>query len=129
MGGCCDTDDYRRPGCGDHFDSLNLKDLSPIVVFSSLSELNAISSKTNRELSDLTPLAQMKSLPTVFLGESEKIVDLSPLRDLPMTSLIVSNSGVSDLPSIAGKRLQLFNANYCVTLTDLSPLRGAPLQP
>jgi hypothetical protein len=71
----------------------------------------------------------MKSLPTVFLGESGKIVDLSPLRDLPITSLIISNSGVSDLPSIAGKPLQLFNANHCVASADLSPLRGAPLQP
>jgi formylglycine-generating enzyme required for sulfatase activity len=109
-------------------DSLNLKDLSPIVVFSSLRELKASSSKINRELSDLTPFAQMKSLTTVYLGECEKIVDLSPLRDLPITSLIISNSGVSDLSPMAGKPLQLFNANYCVALTDLAPLRGAPLQ-
>jgi hypothetical protein len=79
-------------------------------------------------LSDLTQLAKLKSLAAVHLGGCEKIVDLSPLRDLPITSLTIWSSGVSDLSPIAGKPIQLFNANSCFALTDLSPLRGAPFQ-
>ncbi len=109
------------------FDSLHVKDLSPIAALSSLRELIA-SSQSNRDLSDLTPLAQLKSLAAVNLGGCEKIVDLSPLRDLPISSLTIWSSSVSDLSPIAGKPIQYLHANNCLALTDLSPLRGAPLQ-
>lgn len=66
------------------FDSLYVKDLSPIAAFSSLRELIAMSSKPNQELSDLTPLAQLKLPGDVWFRRCENIVDLEPLRNLPI---------------------------------------------
>ncbi len=90
------------------FDSLHVKDLNPIAALNSLRGLIA-SSQSNRDLSDLTPLAQLKSLASVNLGGCDKIVDLSPLRDLPITSLTIWSSGVTTThPTLAGNQQTVF---------------------
>lgn len=109
------------------FDSLHVKDLSPIAAFGSLRELIAMSSKPNQELSDLTPLAQLKLLGDVRFRRCENIVDLEPLRNLPIWRLFLIGSNVSDMSPLAGKPIQELQVDYCQHLKDVAPLRGAPL--
>ncbi len=63
------------------FDSLHVKDISPVVAFTNLKTLWADSSRINNNLNDLSPLAQLRSLTSVSLNECQMIEDLSPLAD------------------------------------------------
>ena len=109
------------------FDSLRVRDLSPLIVFGSLEELHAMSSQISGELSDLSPLSQLKWLWLVHVGGCERIEDLSPLRNHTLKSLVIQNSNVSDLSSLVDQQLLVFDAMNCRQIKDLSPLAGAPL--
>ncbi len=59
--------------------------------------------------------------------EGDQIVDLTPLRELPVTALFIRNSKVTDLLPLAGSRLEILSIGSSL-LTDLSPLKGLPLR-
>lgn len=76
-------------------------------------------------LSEITPLKGMP-LTVLNLFGNERLSDLSPLVNMPLVSLDVTNTKVSDLSPLTGMKLtKLLIANTPVT--DLTPLRGMPL--
>jgi serine/threonine protein kinase len=57
------------------------------------------------------------------------VSDLSPLRNMPLTSLNVKNcQQVQDLSPLRGMLLTSLNVHFCKQVKDLTPLKGMPLQ-
>jgi len=73
-------------------------------------------------LSDLGPIAAMKSLKVVRLWGEENITDLSPLTDLPIQQFDLAGSPISDISVVAGwPMLERLNLSR-TTVADLSAL-------
>lgn len=121
----------------------NLKDLSPLRAVPGIQSLGLHSSKLQdisvmrgmdlvrvdlflTQVSDLSPLAS-KSLRSLDLSGSARVVDLSPLAGLGLESLTIHGTGVSDLSPLKGMNLKLLNCNYA-PVADLSPIQGLPLR-
>jgi uncharacterized small protein (DUF1192 family) len=51
------------------------------------------------------------------------VTDLSPLRDMQLKVLNLSQTGVSDLSPLAGMPLVDLNLDGCTKITDLRPLK------
>jgi hypothetical protein len=61
------------------------------------------------------------------LAECRQVRDLTPLKDIPLTSLILKNCGeVRDLTPLKGMRLTTLRLEGC-GIRDLTPLQGMPL--
>lgn len=58
---------------------------------------------------------------------SNKVTDLSFLKDISLTELAVANSGLTDVSFLSGTRITNLNLDYN-ELSDLSPLQSLPLQ-
>jgi hypothetical protein len=56
-----------------------------------------------------------------------KVTDLSPLKDMPLTTLLFQNSHVSDLSPLKGMRLTGLQCRN-TKVADLTPLKGMPLK-
>jgi hypothetical protein len=52
--------------------------------------------------------------------------DLTPLADMPLTSLDLGGTQVADLSTVRGKKLTTLNC-YKTPVSDLTPLEGMPL--
>jgi Leucine-rich repeat (LRR) protein len=73
-----------------------------------------------RQLSDLSPLAEMP-LTSLDVGGTQ-VADLSPLRGMKPTTLNCYQTQVSDLSPLAGMPLTSLNLLECPNLHDLAPL-------
>jgi hypothetical protein len=100
----------------------NLSDLRPIQGM----QLVSLSVQGNK-IEDLTPLTGMR-LESLYLSSHGKpIRSLSPLKDMPLTTLNFDSVEDEDLSPLAGMPLvNLLVAN--VVIEDISVLKGMPLQ-
>ncbi len=100
------------------------------VVFDD-DELTSLSLFTDK-VSDIAPLKSLKSLRILRLwGQSAgsgQLTDLMPLKGLALTELnLDSNSELMNLGPLKGMPLKIFRAFY-TRISDLSPLAGMPLE-
>ena len=100
-----------------------LTDLTPLSLIPTLTELDC--SETGvRDISPLSSL-QLKRLRCVQdSGATSGVVDVEPLRGLPLEELDIVTSDLSPLSGMPLKHLNVRTSN----LTSLEPLRGAPLE-
>ncbi len=68
-----------------------------------------------------------KKLITLNLAGNKGLVEIAPLRKLPLKSLNIERTGVKDLTALAGMPLVRLLADQ-IAITDLAPLAGMPLQ-
>jgi len=99
-------------------------DLSPVRALKTINALNCSGIGQHTSLVDLTPL---KGMPlTTFLANKTLIEDLSPLTEMPLQVLQIQYTRVTDLTLLKG--MQLTGLDIGATqITDISPLRGMPL--
>lgn len=82
---------------------------------------------TGPELRLISPVRAMPGLRWLHI-DSPNVSDLSPLRGLELTCLILSHSSVSDLTPLRGmKTLRIIDLTGSTKIEDLSPLSGLPL--
>src|SRR5262249_9659413 len=100
-------------------------DLSPLQGLSRLRVLRIKGSSPGKgRLVDLTPL---RDLPLVYLDVPHNpITDLKPLAGMPLTTLICRYTKVADLSPLRGMKLQSFTCARSA-VSDLSPLTGIDL--
>lgn len=82
------------------------------------------------DVTDLAPLAGLKSLRSLSLGVSGRpgsLISLASLRGLKIERLSVSDSAVRDLTPLKGMPLTDLNVDR-TKVQDLDPLRGASLE-
>jgi hypothetical protein len=83
-------------------------------------------------VSDLSPVRALTRLESLeCCGSPDRrgmVADLSPLRGLPLKTLIVLDNQVSDLSPLRGMPLKTLNCQRNVVIKDLSPLEGMPLE-
>jgi hypothetical protein len=83
-------------------------------------------------VSDLSPVRALTRLESlVCYGSVERqgmLVDLSPLRGMPLKSLNFSDNHVSDLAPLRGMPLVSLSFWRNLAVKDLTPLRGMPLE-
>jgi serine/threonine protein kinase len=83
-------------------------------------------------ISDLSPVRALTRLETLECTGAEgyvgMVADLSPLRGLPLTRLILSDNRVTDLSPLRGMPLRLLALARNFGLKDLAPLQGLPLE-
>jgi hypothetical protein len=83
------------------------------------------------EVTDLAPVAALKGLKTLGCNGSApgkgRLVDLSPLQGLQLTSLACYYTKVSDLAPLQGMPLTDLNCAW-TKVSDLAPLQGMPLR-
>ncbi|MBX9680208.1 MAG: hypothetical protein K2X38_15715 [Gemmataceae bacterium] len=103
----------------------NVADLSPLQALTGLKKLNCNSGVRSRsQLVDLSPLKAMPLEGLFCFGT--KVSDLSPLRGMPLTYLDIGRTPVVDLAPLKDMKLD----SLCFSRTkvaDLSPLGGMPL--
>lgn len=87
--------------------SNNISDLSSIAYIDTIEELKV---HTNN-IEDLTPIKNFKHLKKLNVRENGAIADISPLEDLPLESLEISEYLISklDLTPLMGKKNLLIN--------------------
>ncbi|MBA4182179.1 MAG: hypothetical protein C0506_16455, partial [Anaerolinea sp.] len=110
---------------GLEFPADQVTDLSPLRVLTGLTNLNC--KGTGEQvglLADLSPLAE---LPLTSLDCSNSAVsDLSPLKKMKLSRLNCSRTKVAELKPLAELRLTFLECSE-THITDLSPLEGMPL--
>lgn len=99
-----------------------VNDLSPLKDCATLRELNIVST----QVSDLSPLAGLK-LESLWINGCP-VTSLEALRDLPLASLSLEDTKITDLSPIQGKlslrRLSIIGSD----VRDLTPLAGSQLR-
>jgi serine/threonine protein kinase/Leucine-rich repeat (LRR) protein len=130
--------------------SNRVTDVSPVRALPGLRALRCEAlHQGHGKLSDLTPLAglrltqlsvggqigvrdlvPLRGMPLTWLSITFTSVEsLSALRGMPLTTLVMNNCAVRDLTPLAGLRLtHLTFGGWDSRVSDLSPLRGMPLQ-
>jgi len=103
----------------------NVTDISPVRALKGLNELFCGGSGWGKgRLSDLSPLKEMK-LTSLFCANTQ-VADLSPLKEMKLTTLHCWSTKMSDLSPLRGMPLTSLHC-YATQVTDLSPLKGMPL--
>ena len=116
---------------GDHISSVSLDsshvaDITPLSVFTRLYGLTCAGRNHSGQITDLSPLANLKSLVSLSLTFNQ-ITDLTPLRDVPIPYLDLTGNPITDLAPLAGKPIVSLSLAGCANLVELSPIKGAPL--
>ena len=110
---------------GLEFASDEVTDIAPLRALAGLRTLKCDGSGEGTGwLSDLSPLKDMK-LTTLDCCHT-KVSDLSPLKDMKLTSLAFWDTQVSDLSPLKNMKLTLMDCGMTAVF-DLSPLKGMPL--
>ena len=82
-------------------------------------------------VTDISPVHALGHLKSLTLKPSPfhegRLMDLSPLRGLPLAHLDIGNNAVSDLSPLRGMKLTSFNCGL-THVRDLSPLKEMPLE-
>ncbi|MGE3806315.1 MAG: hypothetical protein AB7K24_16730, partial [Gemmataceae bacterium] len=103
-----------------------VKDISPLRALGGLTHLNISGSAAQKgQLEDLSPL---RGLPlTHLMINNTRVRNLSPLQGMQLVELQAERTQVSNLSPLEG--MPLVKLNLADTpVNDLSPLRGLPLQ-
>ena len=98
--------------------------LSDLSAFSGM-RLTSLACQGNPQLHDLSPLRDMP-LTTLNCGGSQ-VNDLSPLSGMRLTTLVINDTPVEDISALAGMPLAVLWCNN-TKLPGLSPLKGMPLR-
>jgi hypothetical protein len=81
---------------------------------------------------DLSPVRALTRLESLeCCGSADRmgmVADLSPLRGLPLRSLVFSDNQVIDLSPLRAMPLKLLGFRRNISVKDLAPLRGMPLE-
>ncbi|HAR65853.1 MAG TPA: hypothetical protein DCR55_06530 [Lentisphaeria bacterium] len=64
----------------------------------------------------------------IELIDLKELIDITPLKQLRIAKLVMTNAGVSDLSGLSGADLEEANLTGCTKLTDLAQLPGPKLQ-
>jgi serine/threonine protein kinase/Leucine-rich repeat (LRR) protein len=99
----------------------NVADISPVRAFVGLKSLTCHASDEGKgKLVDLSPL---RGIPLTYLNcSATKVSDVSPLQGMPLTNLLCSGTQVADLSPLRGMSLTRL---FCrgTSIFDLSPLQ------
>jgi serine/threonine protein kinase/formylglycine-generating enzyme required for sulfatase activity len=107
------------------FETDNVSDISPVRALAGLKSLGGIGTALLKgRLVDLSPLKGMP-LTSLHIYRNE-VTDLSPLNGMPLTFLHLSETRVSDLSPLHGMPLKQLIVDT-TPVTDVSPLSGLPL--
>jgi Leucine-rich repeat (LRR) protein len=74
-----------------------IEDISPLSQLSELRELGL----ENNDITDLSPLSENSKLSSIKLGGNSRLSDLSPLSDLNITSISLSDTNLTTLSAIS----------------------------
>jgi serine/threonine protein kinase len=99
-------------------------DLSPIRALSELRQFYCSQRQKTGQGLDLSPLNGMKIRKLICVVEN---LDLSTVKDLPLTDLACFGGGVTNLTPISGMPLRRLTLSGNWWLTRLEPLKGMPL--
>ncbi|HWA97848.1 MAG TPA: family 16 glycoside hydrolase, partial [Pirellulales bacterium] len=106
----------------------NVTDISPLRALAGLKALNCSGSGQSMYNGALVDLSPLKGLPLEWLEFNDtKVADLAPLVGMPLKRLSFFHSRVSDLAPLKGMRLEFLSFHGSRQVTDLGPLRGMPL--
>jgi hypothetical protein len=99
-------------------------DLAPLRALRDLRELQIEANRNEGVLVDLSPL---KGLPlTTLWMSSNKVSDLTPLRGMPLRNLTIMETEVTDLTPLIGMPLEKLKADL-TPIATLQPLQGMKL--
>ena len=107
-----------------------IHDLLPIRAFPGLRHLACIGTKEGEAVrGQLTDLSPLTDLPLVSLTITNTPVrNLAPLKNLPIRYLIFANTRISDISSLRGMPLEKLLLISVSPLLSLEPLEGMPLR-
>jgi hypothetical protein len=107
------------------FRTESVSDISPVRALAKLKTLRFWGVRVGKVV-DLSPLRGLP-LQELMCGNQPNLSDLSPLRGMPLRDLAINFTQVADLSPLQGMPLEKL---YCqrTAITDLSPLRGMPLR-
>ena len=108
------------------FSPAGVTDLSPVRALAGLKVLN-FGGRYGANLggpADLSPLKDMKL--TSLSCDFTPVSDLSPLKDMKLTELAFCGTKVADLSPLKGMPLTVLGCSY-TPVSELSPLKGMPL--
>jgi hypothetical protein len=110
------------------FQTEHVSDISPVAALTRLTSFHCCGDYSNYArqglLIDLSPL---KGLPLKRLHcITSPVSDLSPLRGMSLTEINIERTRVSDLSPLKGMPLRVLNL-YGTPVADLRPLKGTPL--
>src|SRR6185437_6913489 len=111
------------------FLSDHVTDISPVRVLTGLRTLLCSGTILHYDLgkgqlADLSPVKNLKL--TSLLCGGTQVTDLSPLKDMKLTKLYCHNTQVSDLTPLKDMMLKLLNCNH-TKVADLTPLKDMKL--
>jgi serine/threonine protein kinase len=105
--------------------SAALRDISPLRALSGASYLAfRPASGSPGPVQDLSPLKDLQL--TYLIVERQQISDLSPLRGMPLKELQVNYNPIEDLSPLQGMKLSVLNIGM-TRVKSLAPLAGMPL--
>ena len=108
------------------FATETIKDISPLRALTSLRFLSAIGENSDGQISNLTPLKNLKLSKLAIQGN--QVSDLSPLRGMPLRNLYINRMiKIESIEPLRGMPLQSLNINF-LKINDWSPLQGMPLK-
>ncbi len=112
---------------GLEFNTDDVSDISPVRVLTKLRSLNCSGRGDYQSpLIDLSPLSELP-LTSLTVGKGQ-LVGLSPLKGMPLTSFATYGTHVDDLSPLKGMKLRHLVCVNVGNVTDLSPLKGMPLE-
>lgn len=80
----------------------------------------------NCYITNIAPLAGLKQVHTVEIGENPLLWDLSPLKGLNLTGLSIRNTDARDLEAVKNMRLEWLGMSN-TKIKDISPIKKMPL--
>lgn len=81
-----------------------------------------------REIRDISPLRALPHLQHLSMNECYQLVDLSPLRGMPLELLSIRGWSGTDLSPLQGMPLKVLNCSGQGQKVDLAQLAGMPLE-
>jgi hypothetical protein len=110
------------------FDTEHVRDISPVRACTKLKSIDCCGRRRDYHIQGLLiDLAPLRGLPLTNVRIiTSPVTDLSPLSGMALTQLNVERTQVSDLTPLKGMPLRELNL-YQTPVADLSPLKGMPL--
>jgi Leucine-rich repeat (LRR) protein len=103
----------------------DVTDISPLRALSGLERLGCSGTHPGKgRLADLSPLKDMKL--TTLSCDDTLVSDLSPLKEMKLENLSCGRTKVADLSPLKGMKLGFLHLGG-TPVSDLSPLKGMPL--
>ncbi len=106
-----------------HFHSTPVADLGPLRDRMDLNYLDA----GNTKVTSVAPLAKLKALRWLSIGNCQGVTSLEPFAGLGLTELTISGIRATDLGPLRRVPLVALNCGGC-PVTDFAPLGDAPLK-